>query len=186
MTVDTLVLTAGLLGCGAVLLAGGVRALARRAREARYGHLVRVETDTPALLRSERYRLAGRPDELRATRDGAVVPVELKHRGHPARGAFYSHTVQVWAYCLLVEEETGRPPPYGVVRYLDGEEVVPWNGAARAALLDVLRRARAPYDGRADPSPGKCSRCPWTARCDASAARTGPTGRSLGAPSTAR
>lgn len=159
-----------LLGLGLLLLVGGAFALRRRAREARFGELVHVETDSPARLRSERYRLTGRPDEIRRTADGALVPVELKHRDAPARGAFFSHTVQVWAYCLLLEESSGRPPPFGVVRYADHETIVPWNAAARSALLELRARALAPYDGRADPSPRKCARCAWSGICDASAA----------------
>lgn len=175
---------AGVLG--AALLFVGARSLARRRREARFGALVAVETDGTRPLRSERYRLSGRPDELRRTPDGALVPVEWKRREAPHRGAFYSHTVQLWAYCLLLEETTGRPPPYGVLRYRDREELVPWNGAARAALLELRRRALAPYDGAADPSPGKCARCAFAFRCDVSAAR-GPAGpRLAAASSTAR
>ncbi len=171
----------GVLGAGALLVGGGALALVRRARESRVGTLLRVETDGPLLLRSPRFRLAGRPDELRRAPDGAIVPVEYKHRPYPSRGAFYSHTVQLWAYCLLIEETTGRSPPFGVLRYQDREERVAWNAAARSALLDLRRRALAPYDGRAEPSVGKCSVCAWTDRCDASAVR----GRSV-EPSTPR
>lgn len=187
MTPEPSFFSAALLGAGALVLAGAVAALLKRSRERRHGKLLRVETDGPLVLKSERRRLVGRPDELRATRDGRVVPVELKHRPHPPRGAFYSHTVQLWAYCLLVEEETGRAPPYGILRYTDGEEVVPWNAAAKAALLELARRAQAPYDGRADPSPGKCARCPWSPRCDASVAHPGvDRAPRLVAPRTAR
>lgn len=157
----------------ALLVAAGV-ALARRARESRVGTLVEVETDRSRTLRSERYRLVGRPDEIRAGPDGVLIPVELKRRNAPAQGAFYSHTVQVWAYCLLLEEETGRAPPFGVLRYANAEQLVPWNGAARAALLKLRKETLAPYDGRANPTPGKCARCVWSPTCDASAARAGP------------
>ncbi len=160
-----------LLGAGVALLGVAVLTLARRAREGRVGRLVTVETDSPGLLRSERYRLVGRPDEVRATADGVLVPVELKNRAQPQRGAFFSHTVQVWGYCLLLEEATGRAPPFGIVRYRDGEAVVPWNPVARRALLALHDEAMAPYDGRADPSVGKCSRCTWSRSCDASAVR---------------
>lgn len=156
---------------GVVLGAAGAGLLARRARDARAGALLRVETDGPLLLRSERFRLTGRPDELRRTSDGRVVPVELKRREAPERGAFFSHTVQVWSYCLLIEEATGRSPPFGVLRYRDREERVPWNAVARRALLDLRRRAALPYDGRAEPSVGKCRACAWSERCDASAVR---------------
>lgn len=160
----------GLVAAGVVLLSSVAVPLRRWRRERAAGRLVAVETDGGGLLRSERYRLVGRPDEVRATVDGTLVPIELKHRNAPERRAFYSHTVQLWAYCLLLEESTGRSPPFGVLRYTDRDERVPWNAEARAALLELKRRAVAPYDGAADPSPGKCRKCPWTARCDASLA----------------
>lgn len=164
----------GVLVAGAVMTAGATRALLRRRRDARFGALVQVEPDAPRTFRSERYGLAGRPDELREGRGGRLIPVEWKHRAAPWRGAFFSHTVQVWAYCLLIEEETGHAPPFGVLRYTDAQETVPWNPAARSALLAIRREALAPYDGRADPSPAKCARCAWSERCDASAVRAPP------------
>lgn len=167
-------LSVGAIALGGVLLVLATRSLRHRFRERRLGRLVRVDTEGPTPLRSRRYRLVGRPDELRVRRDGRVVPVELKQRSSPYRGAFYSHTVQLWAYCLLVEETTGRAPPFGVLRYRDRDVVVPWNPAARQALLTIRREASAPYDGRADPTPGKCLRCAWSERCDASAARGPP------------
>lgn len=161
----------GAIVLGVAFVAVGAVPLARRARAGRVGELVRVETDGPLLLRSERFRLAGRPDELRRTPDGRIVPVELKRRNAPRHGAFYSHTVQLWGYCLLVEETTGRSPPFGVLRYRDREERISWNAAARQALVELRRRAAAPYDGRAEPSHGKCAACAWSDRCDASAVR---------------
>ena len=159
------------LAAGAVLVAVGARSLAAGRAERRYGRLVSVDAGAGVTLRSDRYRLVGRPDALRRRRDGAVVPVELKRGRAPARGAYPSHVAQVGAYCLLVEEAAGRSPPFGVVRYRDREVVVPWNAAARKAILELRRRATGPYDGRADPSPAKCGGCVWSPTCDASAAR---------------
>ncbi len=160
------VVAAGLLGTGVAALAAGARQLAARRTEGRWGSLVAIDPGRPATLRSDRYHLAGRPDVLRRAPDGTLVPIELKHRPAPRRGAFRSHLVQVWAYCLLVEEATGRAPPFGVLRYTDGEVRVPWDAAARSELRTVVRAVRAPYDGGGTPSPGRCARCPWADRCD--------------------
>lgn len=143
------------------------RALLRRAREARWGTLEAIDAGRPETLRSERFRLVGRPDILRRGPDGRRVPVEVKRRPAPAGDPFRSHVVQVWAYCLLVEETEGRAPPFGVVRYSDREVRVPWNPAARAELIAMRRAVDAPYDGRATPSSARCGRCRWAPGCDA-------------------
>jgi len=160
-----------LLAAGGVLLALGARSLVVGRADRRYGRLVAVDAGAGVTLRSERYRLVGRPDVLRRRRDGALVPIELKRGRAPAWGAYPSHVVQVGVYCLLIEETSGRAPPFGVVRYGDREVVVPWDADARRSILELRRRVAGPYDGRADPSPAKCGGCVWSPTCDASAAR---------------
>jgi CRISPR-associated exonuclease Cas4 len=156
-----------LVGCVVVALCAAE--LYQRRREARWGALEAIDAGRPATLRSERYRLIGRPDSLRRGRDGRLVPVERKQRSAPPGGPFRSHLVQVWAYCLLVEDAEGRAPPFGIVRYADREFRVPWDAAARAELLSIRRAVAAPYDGRATPSPARCPRCRWADGCDARA-----------------
>lgn len=156
-----------LLLFGLLLAAWALRALSARRRDRALGALVATDSRSPVALRSGRYRIRGRPDELRRLPDGRTVPVELKSRSAPNGGASRSHLVQVWAYCLLVEETTGRPPPFGVLRYADREFRVPWDGSARAELLALRRELDRPYDGRATPSSGRCARCPWVGSCDA-------------------
>jgi len=159
------------LGGGAVVLLAA-RALSLRHREARYGALVSVDAHPGAgpLLRSDRFRISGRPDELRRLPDGRLVPIEFKSRSSPRNGVPRSHRIQVAAYCLLVEETTGTAPPYGVVRYGDGGEVrIPWDRRTRDELLEVRAAVGRPYDGRATPSVARCTHCPWREVCDARA-----------------
>jgi len=155
---------------GLAVGAGALRALSARRRDRRYGALVAVDAGAPATLSSVRYRLRGRPDLLRRTPEGRLVPIELKSRAAPSRGPPFSHLVQVWAYCLLVEERDGRPPPFGVLRYSDGTEFrVRWDRTAREELLRLRAQIERPYDGRATPSPAKCAHCAWNRVCDARA-----------------
>jgi len=154
---------------GLALAAWALRALAQRRVENARGELVAVDAGRAVTLRSERHRLAGRPDELRRLSDGRLVPVEFKSRATPPRGPTPSHVVQVRAYCLLVEEATGMVPPYGILRYSDGEFRVRWDDRARHELLSLRSALRIPYDGRATPSQARCSRCPWAGVCDARA-----------------
>lgn len=151
---------------GLLLAAWAVRSLSARRRDRALGALVAADAGSPAVLRSYRYRIQGRPDELRRTPAGRLVPVELKSRTAPPTGPPRSHLVQVGAYSLLVEEVTGRPPPFAVLRYADREIRVRWDAPARAELLALRRELERPYDGRANPSPGRCARCPWVGVCD--------------------
>lgn len=154
---------------GLVLIAWAMRALSMRREDRTLGRLVAVDAGRPATLRSERYRIVGRPDELRRLADGRVVPVEFKSRSTPRRGPPPSHLVQVRAYCLLVEDTTGVAPPYGILRYSDGEFRVRWDDRARQELWSVRAELLRPYDGRATPSRARCARCPWVGVCDARA-----------------
>ena len=154
------------------LLAVSGWTLYRFRRERRYGSVVSVDTSEAiaAPLRSRTFGLVGRPDEVRRRSDGAVLPVEWKQRSSPRTGPPTSHRVQLYAYCLLVEENYGRAPPFGVLRYGDGREFrLPWNERARAELLQVLAAARRPYRGEATPTWGKCSGCRFRPGCDAAA-----------------
>jgi len=158
---------------GVVATVAGAVSLRRRSADRRLGELVAIDAGRAATLRSTRYRLAGRPDVLLRAAGGTLLPVELKHRPAPAGGPFPSHLVQLGAYCLLVEEATGRSPPFGVLRYTDREVRVAWDPGLRARVVGTVARVRERYDGRADPAPGKCRRCVWSDRCDASLATDG-------------
>ncbi len=164
-------LAVALVGAGVAV--GAAYGLAARRRERARGELVAIDAGAAVTLRSDRYRLTGRPDVLRRLPDGRVVPIELKSRPAPPHGPPDAHRVQVGAYCLLVEETTGRSPPYGLLRYGDGVEFrLPWNPDARAELLRIRAALDRPYDGRAAPSHAKCARCAWRRGCDARAPGT--------------
>ncbi|EQD72069.1 CRISPR-associated protein Cas4 [mine drainage metagenome] len=156
-----------LLAGGVALVLGGIGALARRRRDRRFGEYVGADIAGASLtLRSERWRLVGRPDLVRRLPDGRRIPIELKSRESPADRPPFSHLVQVWAYCALIEESTGHSPPYGVIRYGDGREWgVPWGPAERAELWRLRAEVGRPYDGRSSPSAGRCLRCRYRPIC---------------------
>jgi CRISPR-associated exonuclease Cas4 len=158
---------------GIVVGAAAIRGLSQRRRSRAAGTLVEVDRmdGSRPPMRSERYRLAGRPDELRRLPDGRLIPVEIKSRSTPTSGPPLSHRVQVEAYALLVEETTGRAPPFGVLRYSDGGEFrIPWDTSARYELLALREAVARPYEGAARPSPGRCRRCRYRDSCDVRAA----------------
>jgi len=172
-SVTDLAVAAGIGVIGLGLTVAAVRGLLARRHDRRWGSLVAIDAGAPAVLRSRRYRLSGRPDVLRRLPDGRVVPVELKSRATPRRGPPHSHQAQVAAYCLLVEEATGVAPPFGVLRYSDGGEFrVPWGPGPRHVLLTLRSALDRPYGGEATPSPAKCAGCAWRSVCDARAPAT--------------
>lgn len=168
--IDRTDLLLGALAVGLVLIAAGAAALRRRAEARRWGAPVAFDDGaSPRVdLIDRSLGLAGRPDEIRTTRGGLSVPVEIKSRAAPHHGVYPSHRVQVETYSLLLERTTGRSPAYGIVSYRDGvSRAVPWDAAAREEVLETLALVRGRYDGRATPSRGKCAGCRWRERCDA-------------------
>jgi CRISPR-associated exonuclease Cas4 len=77
--------------------------------------------------------------------------------------------LQLAAYCLLVEEEYGRSPPYGIIKYHDRALAIDYSPRLQAELLDTLARMR--HDLAADdvaPSHSnlnRCRRCGYEADC---------------------
>jgi len=69
------------------------------------------------VLKSKSIPLVGKPDYI-MRKDGFVIPFELK-RGKTPVQPYPSHLAQLYAYCMLVEENYGIRPPYGIIDYPD-------------------------------------------------------------------
>src|SRR5437764_14856834 len=67
-------------------------------------------------LSSSAYPLVGKPDYIVQTPDGRPVPVELKLNVRDATVPFSNHTVQVGAYCLILEDYFEQTPTHGILR----------------------------------------------------------------------
>jgi len=119
-------------------------------------------------LFSERYGLSGTPDYIVTTREGSV-PVEVKP-GRNETKPHESHLLQVLAYCLLLEESNGKPPPYGLLRYSTDTFRVDYNNETRAYLLQVLEEmreaARQPEVHRNHEVGGRCRACAYRDVCE--------------------
>jgi CRISPR-associated exonuclease Cas4 len=91
------------------------------------------------VLYSERLKLVGRPDRL--VRQGEhFIPEEWKPS---AKRVYPGHRLQLGAYFLLVEEEFGVRPPFGVVVIRDGERVEVENTSElRSEVLAVAEKIR--------------------------------------------
>ncbi len=98
-------------------------------------------------LESETYGLVGKVDCIRR-RDGQIIPYEHK-RGRSARSTdgtaetWASDRIQIIAYCLLVEEHSGREILEGRVRYHADDQMVrvAIDEQARADFQTALQRA---------------------------------------------
>ncbi len=118
-------------------------------------------------LFSARYRLAGRPDYLVQV-GRALVPVEAKP-GRTAEKPYDSDVLQLGAYLLLVEEETGRRPPYGLLHYRQRTFQIPYSPALRQSIIGCLDEMRHWRQARDVPpqhdEPQRCLRCGHRDHC---------------------
>jgi len=131
-----------------------------------------VSMDTMDWQRSDplyapRLRLAGKPDYV--VRVGpSLVPVEVKP-GRRASQPYESDVLQLMAYCLLVEETSGRRPDYGLLCYKTHTFRLAYDGRLRGLVLDTVDQMRRDllrhdvHPNHADPS--RCRFCGYAQDC---------------------
>lgn len=174
----TLLWILGLLALGVLLLW-----LARRGR-ARSGLPEGrvIYTDTGGWRRPERalfsrdLLLTGRPDYL-VDEGREIIPVEVKPSTHSVedksssapKQPYDSHIIQLAAYCLLVEEEYGRRPPYGIIKYADRAFEIDYTPGMENELLSTLEDMRsdlaAGSASRNHDEPRRCQACGHLHQC---------------------
>ena len=111
-------------------------------------------------LRSKRYGLVGRPDQLIRMAQ-MLIPVEQKPT---ARRMQQSHMLQLAAQCLLVHQVYGVRPSHGLLVLAGGkEERVEFTPALEGRLLRTMTQMRALLRADAEPGPrwiaAKCRPC---------------------------
>ena len=119
--------------------------------------------ETP-VLKSKNYNLAGRPDYL--IKEGDMrIPVEVK-TGRRPKAPFFSHVLQIGAYCLLSEETFVSKPSCGQIRYgFDSEpHEVKWDSKLKALVKEKLEEMNDILKGnmeahRNHKRVGKCNNC---------------------------
>lgn len=123
-------------------------------------------------LYSSTHNLTGKPDyvvETPAETSKAIIPVEVKSSPAPEI-PYLGHLLQLAAYCLLIEETTGRTPPHGLLKYADALYEVDFTQELRRELLDTMaemRQARlAESVKRNHHQPGKCLACGFRDVCE--------------------
>ncbi|MBE2199946.1 MAG: Dna2/Cas4 domain-containing protein [Anaerolinea sp.] len=113
--------------------------------------------------------LVGKPDYLIEQSDGQIIPVEVKSSRAPA-APHTGHVLQLAAYCLLVAENFGVRPTYGVLQYKDKAFAIDYDDDLEDDLLNLLAEMRADlYDidlDRDHTDWRRCARCSLGAVCD--------------------
>ena len=120
------------------------------------------------ILVANEFGLAGQPQYLLAYEDG-YIPVLARNTSAPEQ-PHEAHIMQVIAYCLLVAEDTGARPPYGVIRYGDGRTFeVDFDEDSVEALSQMMdeieanrRQADVPLSHNVR---GRCFACSHRKRC---------------------
>ena len=124
--------------------------------------------DCPVLV-SHRYGLKGKPDALVRTASGDLIPVERKKSRAPRRGPYDGDLIQATAYCILVEEEFGRTPPFMRLQYADRYFDEPYTPKRKQWVLETcirLRHARGATDcRRSHRIAAKCRNCGQRQNC---------------------
>jgi CRISPR-associated exonuclease Cas4 len=141
-----------------------VSAWRRRAR-AGFGGGRTISRDNVRLA-SRRYGLSGRPDRIVKVR-GHYIPEEKK----PGRQVYDAYRAQMGVYLLLIEEQYGIRPPYGVLILGDGRRVkIPNTDALRAWVLAIatnIRQHRQRLEVTLSPpnNPRQCLACGQRGHC---------------------
>jgi len=106
------------------------------------GEATYSDLDKPARpLFSERYLIAGKPDYIVRDERGELIPVEVKSGN--AEVPYRGHTLQLAAYCLLVEEVYGSRVPYGIIVYSDGKQHrIEYTEELKGELLSTVSEMR--------------------------------------------
>jgi CRISPR-associated exonuclease Cas4 len=157
------VLLTALIAAAVGLVVAIVAVWVRRSRGLEPGETVALDDVT---LYSERLQLVGRPDRI-VKRGGAYIPEEWKS----SRRVSHGHRLQLATYFILIEEQYGVRPAFGVIVLGDGTRVeVPNTEALREEVLSIAaaireRRARLKESVPVNQPAHKCRKCGQRENC---------------------
>ena len=89
------------------------------------------------VLYSRKISLAGKPDYI-IKQNGIYIPVEIK-TGRTPRQPYENHTMQLMAYCFLVEEKYGVRPPGGYLKYPEKEFHIAFTDEAKEGITSIVK-----------------------------------------------
>jgi CRISPR-associated exonuclease Cas4 len=139
--------------------------LLRKRADVLPGEVVYRDTPDAPTLVSRRFRLAGRPDYVTRESRG-LVPVEVKSRTCGEYGPYAGERAQLFAYCLIVEEEFSGTVARGELQYRDRKVTVPFGEPQRQEIINLLKRMDAMQEAhRSHSQAGRCRRCGFRDQC---------------------
>ena len=129
------------------------------------------DEESAGLLIDKQTGIRGRPDQI-VVIDGEFIPIEQKTGRVPKR-PHTSHRRQLLAYIHLVEINTNRNTPYGILRYgNDDIHQILWDDASKDELFDQVQEIqRLMVEGGAKRNHeriGKCQNCSRKYACSES------------------
>ncbi len=126
--------------------------------------------ECPRPLFSRRHLLTGKPDYIVAQGED-LIPVEVKPR-RSADQPYDSDVLQLAAYCLLIEDNFGKVPPYGIIKYSRATFAIEYTPQLRRQLLDTIVNMRRDLMAEgvrpSHDSPRRCHACGHREHCEES------------------
>lgn len=133
-----------------------------------------VYTDTRAWGKVEKplfyaaLGLTGKPDYI-IENDGQMIPVEVKS-GKAPEAPYDSHIFQLASYCLLIEKNYGKRPPYGIIHYENKDFSIRYTKELETALIELIADMREDdlkiNVSRSHQQPARCKRCGYQNLCE--------------------
>ncbi len=112
--------------------------------------------------------LTGKPDYI-VQQNGNLLPVEVKNAWSPP-APFDSHILQLGAYCLLIEQTSGKRPPFGVLKYRNRTFDIDYTAALEESVLNIIHEIRLQKNRedapRSHDEPNRCAHCGFRNVCD--------------------
>ena len=136
------------------------------------GRVVYTDTRSWGAVEKPHYDAAlaitGKPDYLVAQGE-IFIPVEVK-TGHTPGNPYDSHVFQVAVYCLLVEKNFGKRPPYGIIHYPNRDFIVDYTSELESSLLNLIADIRLDERhsrvNRSHSDSHRCRACGYRQVCD--------------------
>ena len=124
----------------------------------------------PQTLVDHRLGLVGKPDYVMKTRQGSLIPVEVK-TGHAPETPYDSHQLQLMAYGLLIQSNYAQTPQYGLLHYPEKDFRVDFTPELETRLMDTLGDIRQIEKVNTTPdcshnSSARCRSCGYRGVCD--------------------
>ena len=124
------------------------------------GEIEYIGEDREKEIVSEKYGIRGKPDYILKI-DDEYIPVEEKTSD--LQSPIFPHVIQITAYCMLIEDKYGVPPPYGILKYKNAEFKIPyekrWKEVVMQLRENMIKDMEKGVAHRNHNNPKKCARC---------------------------